>query len=612
MTDRNQQIVDVLIRLSQGELDARMVRSYDLGVDDAIAYCVNMLATEFQRLLNEREQNVEYLKTAATLLSESFVALAGGDYGVRVPRNQTGDLVDVLARLFNETAVGVQRAVLAIEEQRNVLEATLEAMLDPVLLLDPKGVILRANGAAAQLFGARPDALVGSPLADLTTPDERPFVSGLPAEVAAEVVRDRDTVFEIGTGRATLSLSASAYRDAEGTIGGIVALIRDDRDLRAARAQLQMTDRLAAMGTIAAGVAHEINNPLAFVISNLEFLMEELGPEALESFGGDGGEIRAALEAAHRGSDRVRQIVQDLRTFSRGDSDSIHPVDVNQLIQSALAMLDNEIRHHAGVVLELGEIPFVEANETKLGQVFLNLVHNAAQAIPPGRVSENTIHIRSAVDSTGRVVVTVRDTGQGIEPRHLDRIFDVFFTTKPMGVGTGLGLSICHQVVTKLGGAISVDSTPGEGTTFTVSLPPSQRPSVPTEAHPPEPPRTLRRRVLVIDDELEVGQSVRRLLRRRHDVDAVQRADVALELLATTPYDVILCDVMMPEMTGMEFYQRLQAEKPELSARVIFMSGGAFSPEAREFLATHPGRTVDKPFETRAFRQLIDEVIGDG
>jgi PAS domain S-box-containing protein len=611
VTDRNEKLIDVLIRLSQGDLSARIERTYDLDVDDAVAYCINMLASEFERLLSEREQNVWYLSVAVNLLSTSFMALAEGNYDVRVPRNNTGDPVDELARMFNETVVKVQAAVLAIEEQRNALEATLEAMLDPMLLLNPSGIIRRGNGAAATLFEVDADELVDTPLSALTTPDELPFVSSLPDLVARSPIRDRETEFQIANGRAALPVSASAYRDSEQRVKGIVVVIRDDRDLRDARAQLQMTDRLTAIGTIAAGVAHEINNPLAFVISNLEFLMEELDGKAITVSEEDGAEIRAALAAAHRGSERVRQIVQDLRTFSRADRDSFRPVDVNQLIKTALAMLDNEIRHHAQVVLELGDIPQVEANEAKLGQVFLNLIHNAAQAIPPGRASENTIRITSACDPTGRVVVTVQDSGQGIERRNLGRIFDAFFTTKPVGVGTGLGLSICHQVVSKLGGSIAVDSMVGKGTTFTVSLPPSQRPAASAEAAA-EVPSTTRRRILVIDDELEVGQAVRRILRRLHDVDAVQRADVALKLLATTPYDVILCDVMMPEMTGMEFYERLQVEMPALVDKVIFISGGAFSTEAREFLLSQAGSTVEKPFEARALRGLIDKVVGDG
>ncbi len=555
MIDRNQEIVDVLIRLSQGDMKARLQRSYDRGVDDAIAYCVNLLATEFERLLAEREQNVR--------------------------------------------------------AQRNVLEATLEALLDPVLLVDPAGLVLRGNRAASALFGLGAEALPGTSLVALATPDESAFAAGLAAHVEREAVRDRETGFRIAEGHTTLPVSASAYRDAEGQVRGIVVVIRDDRDLRAARAQLQMTDRLAAMGTIAAGVAHEINNPLAFVISNLEFLAEELDEKRLAPYGEDATELRAALEAACRGSERVRQIVQDLRTFSRADRDSFRPVDVNQLIHSTISMLDNEIRHHASVRLDLGTIPHVEANETKLGQVFLNLIHNAVQAIPPGRVSENSIRITSGTDAKGNVVVSVEDTGQGIEPGHLDRIFDAFFTTKPVGVGTGLGLSICHQVVTKLGGTISVASVVGQGTIFKVALPPSQQPAA-TSGSAPEVASERRRRILVIDDENEVGQSVRRILRRHHDVDAVQRADAALRLLASTSYDVILCDVMMPEMTGMEFFERLQHERPELTNQVVFMSGGAFSPEARAFLNAQKGPSLEKPFEARALRTLIDEVVGDG
>jgi two-component system, NtrC family, sensor kinase len=611
MSQRDDEVVDVLIRLSQGDMSARVARTYTQDVDDAIAYCINMLASEFGRMTDERERNVRHLEDGVTALSKSFAALAGGDYSARVARNGTGDPVDVLARLFNDTAAQIQEAVLAIDEQRAVLEAMLEALPDPVLLLDAGGKVLRANGAAVALFGQR-EALMGMPLWELAAEDERPFIVSLADRVARGPVRNRDTGFRIAGGQATLPVSASGYGGAEGRIGGVVVVIHDDRDLRAARAQLQMTDRLAAMGTIAAGVAHEINNPLAFVISNLDFVMEALGDDETALHDEDGQEIRDALAAAHRGSDRVRQIVQDLQTFSVADRDTIEPLDVNQLVQTAVSILNNQTRHHATVVLDLGSVPLVEANETKLGQVFINLIHNAAQSIPSGHASDNTIRIATTVGGASSVVVTVQDTGKGIEPRHMSRIFDAFYTTKPAGAGTGLGLAICQQVVSKLGGHIAVESTVGMGTTFTVTLPAARPSAMISEAPPVEAAQVARRRILVIDDEIEVGQSVRRILRRQHDVDAVQRAHAALELLQASRYDVILCDMMMPEMDGISFYRQLESARPELAGRVVFMSGGAFSPEARAFLATHRGPTVQKPFQARTLRTLIETVVNDG
>ncbi len=240
----------------------------------------------------------------------------------------------------------------------------------------------------------------------------------------------------------------------------------DITDRKRMEAQLLLADRMASVGTLAAGVAHEINNPLACILSNLDFALDELRRGAPAS-----DDVLRAIEEAKEGGVRVREIVRDLKTFSRAQAGARQVVDLRKVIESAASLAQNEIRRRARLLLDLGEVPTVLGSEQRIGQVILNLLINAAQAIPDGQVDVNRVEVRTWIGADGRARVEISDTGSGIPPEILGRIFDPFFTTKPVGVGTGLGLAICHGIVTELGGEIAVLSELGKGTTFTVTFP---------------------------------------------------------------------------------------------------------------------------------------------
>jgi signal transduction histidine kinase len=253
----------------------------------------------------------------------------------------------------------------------------------------------------------------------------------------------------------------------------IMAITRDLTERMHIQQRLRIADRMASVGMLAAGVAHEINNPLAYVTANLGYLgeaLKRLDPGTIDN----AAELGDVLEEAHEGCERIRQIVRDLKMFSREDEAPSRPVELKRVLESSINMAWNEIRHRARLVKDFTEVPPVLAKESRLGQVFLNLLVNAAQAIPEGGADRNEIRVtlRSEAD---RVLVEVRDTGSGIPPETLPRIFDPLFTTKPVGIGTGLGLSISHSIVRGMGGEITVDSVIGKGTTFTVSLPACER-----------------------------------------------------------------------------------------------------------------------------------------
>jgi two-component system, NtrC family, sensor kinase len=242
------------------------------------------------------------------------------------------------------------------------------------------------------------------------------------------------------------------------------------RQLKSIQAQLMFADRLASVGRLAAGVGHEINNPLAYVISNLNYVHKELTRSQGTPTEEERQEVMTAIADAREGAERVRVIVQDLKTLSRPDDTASGLADLTTVVRSSMKIASHEIRRRARLVDALGELPPVQGNPARLGQVFLNLLINAAHAIPEGRAEENEIRV-SAREEEGRVTVEIRDTGCGIPQENLERIFDPFFTTKPVGEGTGLGLALCHSIITALGGGITVESELNRGTTFRVSLP---------------------------------------------------------------------------------------------------------------------------------------------
>jgi CheY-like chemotaxis protein/two-component sensor histidine kinase len=363
------------------------------------------------------------------------------------------------------------------------------------------------------------------------------------------------------------------------------------------------------VGTLAAGVAHEINNPLAWITSNLHFALEELGRLRIETGLSALDEMSEALTDARTGAERVSTIVRDLKLFSRAQDEQTGLVDVRRVLESAITMARNEIRHRAHLERRFDDVPLVKGNEGKLSQVFLNLLINAAHAVPEGDVARQAIVVSATQDALGRVVVSVRDTGQGIEPDVLPHIFDPFFTTKPVGQGTGLGLSICHSIVSSLGGSIGVESTPGRGSTFKVTLPvapPEFRKSpLPT----PEAVAQVRGRIALIDDEPAVLVALQRVLGPHHEVKSFSTPTVALDELPGFAPDLIFCDVMMPEMSGAELYHRLRANHPKLAERMVFMTGGAFSASAREFLDEVERPILEKPFTADGVRRLASEQV---
>ncbi len=503
------------------------------------------------------------------------------------------------------------RAQEELERTRDFLRNTLDAVPDPLFVEDRAHRWVAVNRAFCQFMGRTEMELLGSSVRQLRpeheaasfwAEDERVFTTGEPSE-AEEAVLDG-----AGQSRRLVTKKAS-FTDSSGQ-PFLVATIRDITERRRLEVQLRLADRMASVGMLATGVAHEINNPLAYVCSNLAFMdklvaQPQVPPEELP-------ELREVVKETREGIDRVRTIVQDLKAFARADEDRMGPMDLHAVIEGAVRLVRKELQYRAHLVRELEPVPRVRGNEGRLGQVLVNLLVNALQAFPNNEPSRHRVRVRVQRRGDGTVGVEVEDNGPGMSAEVRQRIFDPFFTTKPVGEGTGLGLAICQSILQDMGGHIEVESELGRGSLFRLVLPECEAEEV-AEARAPQAPleeEGPRRRLLLIDTEPAVGSSVRRLLQEAHEVEAVQDVGVAFQLLSRGErYDAILCDTVLPGMSGGDFLRELELHAPGLSRRTGFMSSGTFSPQAREFLGAHQGDLLEKPFDPERLRRFVQRLL---
>jgi two-component system cell cycle sensor histidine kinase/response regulator CckA len=501
------------------------------------------------------------------------------------------------------------------DEMRSRLAAIVESSDEAIDGISLEGDIDYWSPAAERVYGYSGEETLGRSKTLLVPPEHIDELNEILVRVRrGESVRNFETVRRRKDGTLFEAMLTISPTRLEGRIIGASIITRDISEKKQLEARLAVADRMASVGTLAAGVAHEINNPLAAVMANLDFVSRELtdprvpGPV-------DPVMLATPVDEARAAAERIRQIVRDLKLFSRPDEQRRGPVDVRRVMESSLRMVWNEVRHRARLVKDYRETPPTYANEARLGQVFLNLVVNAAQAIPEGNAANNEIRVVTRTGDDGRAVIEVSDTGEGMPPRVAKRIFEPFFTTKLVGIGTGLGLSICQRIVHELGGSIEVDSAIGKGTTFRVSLPPG-RPALEDElrAAPTLPQPSARRgRILVVDDEPAIGKAVQRVLALDHDVVSTTSAvEAQLRIGRGERFDVIFLDLMMPQVTGQELYEALCREAPEQASAVVFLTGGAFTPAARRFLDQVPNQRIDKPFDAFHVRAVVNTFLTGG
>ena len=601
------------------------------SADDAIAYaaqrCPDVVLMDI-RIKGARDG----IETAAILRERFDVPIvfltAHGDTGTFERATKAAPYGYLLKPVkASELRSAIEIALFRHHTERQVrvrerwFSTTLRSIADAVVAVDRAGKIAFMNPAAEGLIGTMQAEAIGRPVREVLrlfdlneqelpeTPLERALTS------KATIQLPEAELWSTGRMRRTIEDTASPVVDA-GELLGAVMVFRDITDRKLLQQQLELAHRLASLGTLAAGVAHEVNNPLTVVTGNAE-LVHEVMADLLAELGRTHPDdavllarLRSAIEAQSEiesSAQRIARIVADLKGFSKPAERMDTPADVARTVEWAVRATSHELKHRARVVTDLAAVPAVALEETRLEQVLVNLLVNAAHAITPGETERNQVTISARLVAEGeRVVIEVRDTGCGMPAQVRDRIFDPFFTTKPVGMGTGLGLSVCHGILRSAGGSLAVDSTPGEGSVFRLSLPVARATAPAPTASALPLSAAARGRVLVVDDEELVLQTIRRALAPHHDVTCLKNAREALEHLERgDAFDVILVDLSMPDMSGMEFYERLKRSRPEVSRRVVMISGGATSSRAAEFLSLVPNARLEKPFSVSALQSMV-------
>lgn len=587
--------------------------AWDIVISDYSLPGLNALSAI--AIFKEVGPDIPFLVVSGAVGEETAVeVLKSGAHDVLI-KNNLARLVPAVAREIREGAE--RRARRAAEDGLAASEIKFRRIVETahegIWMLDRGGHTTYMNRRMADMLGLdEAQAAVATPVQFLAESKVAEVITSyLRRETDGTTTYRAQCRLRRADGSALWGMLAfHSIIDENGSCFGHLATIFDVTEHRRLQEQLMVSDRMASVGILAAGVAHEINNPLAAVLTNLHMALEciptlKLAAESEK----DRVELEEELRDAMEASERLRDIVRDLKIFSRTPETSMGPVDIQRILESSLRMAWNELKHRARVVRQYQPVPLVHGDESRLGQVFLNLIVNAVHALEEGRADNNTITISTAVDPRGRVMVEVRDTGSGMSQEVLGHLFTPFYTTKPVGVGTGLGLSICNRIVQALGGEITVESETGKGSTFRVFLPRSDAVNtVRKTSRIRRPIAALSARVLVIDDEPIVGTALKRVMGKENEVITETSARKALERIRAGEHvDLILCDLMMPDMTGVDFYNELNAFAPERAADIVFMTGGAFTPKARNFLDTVPNERLEKPFDMVTLKNLVQE-----
>lgn len=552
----------------------------------------------------------------------------------RVKVDEDGRVTHVVGTILDMTEFRRNESALAERERR--LSTLLQSIGDAVISTDTSGRVEHMNPVAQRMTGWTFDEARGRPLTEVfhiinertRMPVENPVARVLREGSVVGLANHTALVRRDGDER-SIADSAAPIRDAANNITGVVMVFHDVTNERIAaeeqerlRVRLAAADRMASLGLLASGIAHEMNNPLSYMIGALSLLetsvfngieavvRDSAAEQVLATFLAEGRDL---LADCHQGAERVRRIVADLNVLGCNRDDDHNHANVRETLELALRIGANKIYPRARVETTFVDVPPVAMGSTRLGQVLLNLLVNAAQAIPEGASEDNLVRVACGLETNGeQVLIEVEDTGCGIAAENMPRVFNPFFTTKPLGVGTGLGLSICHSIVTAAAGEIEVDSTPGKGTRFRIRLPVARH-EVPVPADVQPKRVSLRRgRILIIDDDPLVAKILVRILEPDHDAVAITQSVTALERLGGGEhFDAVLCDLMMPGLTGMELYMRLTVTRPSIQDRFIFMTGGALSTAAQDFMNSYAQRCLGKPIDKRLLNDLLRKVMSE-
>ena len=506
--------------------------------------------------------------------------------------------VGILFYFVAGAVVGNQRdlsrklhAELRLNERLRVREReTLAAIPDALIRMDANGECSFQPELGPKPLAQVLERVLGQPL----PPDGLAMVNGIVAHVRTAAVAQG----------LTLELSGPTFfevRVLPAAESSILVVVRDVTEQRRLISRVTSAENLASLGTLAAGLAHEINNPLTYVITSLTSAGQSLDVQVEN--------LKPELDTALDGCWRIRDIVANILETTTSKRDVLEAVLVPDAIRAAITLVATQVRHRATTMVKCDEDVYALAHRTKLMQVVVNLVANASQAFADTRITANKIQVR-CYGEKDTVVIEVQDNGSGMDEATRRRALEPFFTTKEPGKGTGLGLFLSNSIVESLGGSLQIDSELGQGTKVTLRLLRCAEPSfvgqIACREVPPVNATSPRLRILIIDDEPCIRRALQRLLGSRHDVALSNNGAEALHrFVVGERYDVILSDVLMPEMTGIELFAELEQRFPEQSKRVVFMTGGATSESARVFIEEKRARVVAKPFRAKDIESTV-------
>ncbi len=509
----------------------------------------------------------------------------------------------------------------ALRKSDETFQAIIQQMPNGVLIVDPEKVLFANQTLAGFLKYPSADELVGCPKFDLIHSDYHRAVRERIEPILGQEGANPILILKLlGKGGEPVDFESSSISIQFGGKPAVMMVLRDITMQNRLEHQASHNEKLATVGTLAAGIAHEINNPLTYVLANLVFLQENLDDlrrQMDEKGHVDAGypklfeEILEEIDETAQGGERIREIVRGLKSFVRTDEDEVAVVDLNKTIESAINMTFHEFKHKARVEKDFAlRLPLLTANVGKLQQVFINLLINAAHAIEGNNPEDNKIHIRTGQEN-GSLFAEFTDTGRGIPTDILPNIFEPFFTTKPVGVGTGLGLSICDKIVKFYKGTIEVKSQVGQGTTFTVRLLLDNGLKVPG-ADPRPSEAQGRGRVLVVDDEPGNLEVLNRVLKKKHEVLTALTGLDALAILEREggKVDVVVSDLNMPDMNGISLFKNVARKFPGLEKRFVFITGGVLMAESSDFFKSVDNPCLEKPFKFDEILAAVDQWTG--
>lgn len=530
-------------------------------------------------------------------------------------RDETGTPIILVGSLTDRTQM--IRVAQQLEDTQRRFTVLFHRMNDAAVLADVEtGLIVEANEPAERLWGRTISELVGTHQTTLHPPVLTDVARQAFEDHIAALMKMKRASIQVpilhkdGTVTPTEISSSLIEFGGRTMILGVFRDIADrvkaERDLRERDAQIQLQSHLASMGTLAAGVAHEINNPLTYVMGNLDFLRNYMvdhhacGPEQIE-----------AIDAAITGANFLREIVTDLKAISRMDANE-NACDSGEVVRIATRMAMSDLRHRCVLDLDLQDVPRVPISSARLTQVVLNIFTNAARSFGARDRSLNRIKVSSTRTAEG-VELRVTDNGSGISREDLNRVFEPFFTRHQSNGGTGLGLSICRRILSEVGGTLGIESELGNGTTVTVFLPAAEPMPVAKARREDVDVTSLNRpRVLVLDDDYLVSQLIRQIITRDCDVTVFNNALEALALLrGGARFDIILCDLMMPDLNGSAFHAAVQ-ELPD-PPPFLFITGGGVTDDCIELERrwSKDGRLLYKPFAAPELRRRLAEILAE-